>query len=85
MSHLQRNWGSVDVVMTKVNHCMVLRTESKWWSWVVSIYRASFKKVQLLILPHLYGFSLLTSGIFSVFSRLLLTHTYHSDWFYLFS
>ena len=25
MNHLQRNWGSVDVVMTKVNYCMVLK------------------------------------------------------------
>ena len=39
----------------------------------------------LLILLHLYGFSLLASGIFSVFSSLLLTHAYHSDWFYFFS
>ena len=25
MSHLQRNWGSVDVVTTKENYCTVLR------------------------------------------------------------
>lgn len=80
MSLLLRNWGSVDVV---IDWSQPLhgpwRTKNKWWSQVFSTYGVLFKKVQFLLLLYLYGFFLLASEVFSVFSSPLLTHTYTTE------